>query len=198
MTKVWNIMFYMFMLSILLGSGLMAVMQQQNKSLNGYRMFGVLTNSMVSPNNTIKKGGFRSGDVLITKEVDPNTIKKGDVITYRPSTNPTNASTNFLTHRVVKVDNKLGNEKGLFFTTRGDANKTDDMPISASALVGKEIAVIPKIGGILLFIKENWLLSLIFIISILGFIWVMRTYIFPSSNNVETKKTQRKRTKKHK
>ena len=192
---LWNVLFYVAILSILVGASLMAVMQQQNKSLNGYRMFGVLTDSMVSPDNSIKKGGFRSGDILITKEVEAKSIKVGDVITYRPSTNPTNASTNFLTHRVVKVNDHLGNEEGIFFVTRGDANQSDDMPISSTALIGKEIFVIPKVGGVLAFIKANWLLSLIFILSFLGFIWVMRSYIFtgptysPSNN-------KKKRTKK--
>lgn len=191
---IWNILFYVSMLSILVGAGLMAVMQQENRSLNGYRMFGVLTDSMVSPDNTIKKGGFRSGDIILTKEVDPETIQVGDVITYRPSTNPTNESTNNLTHRVVKINDHLGNEDGLFFVTRGDANKTDDMPISATALVGKEVAVIPKIGGILSFVKDNWLLSLVFITSLLGFIWVMRTYILPTP---PPEKNRKKKKRKH-
>lgn len=177
---IWNIFFYICMFTLLIGAGLMAIMQQQDKSLNGYRMFGVLTNSMVSPDNTLKKGGFRSGDIIVTKEVNPKTIRVGDVITYRPSTNPTNASSNFLTHRVVKINNHSGNEEGLFFITKGDANQSDDMPISSTALIGKEIFVIPKIGGILAFIKENWLLSIIFLLSFLGFVWVIKSYIFTS------------------
>ena len=196
---IWNLAFYVCMLSILIGAGLMAVMQQQNKSLNGYRMFGVLTNSMVSPDNTIKKGGFRSGDIILTKEVDPKEIQVGDVITYRPSTNPTNESTNNLTHRVVKINDRLGNEEGIFFITRGDANKTDDMPISATALVGKEVVIIPKVGGILAFVKDNWLISLVFIFSLFGFIWVMRTYILPTplpERNRKKKKRKQPRQQK--
>ena len=192
---LWNILFYFCMLSILVGAGLMAVMQQQNKSLNGYRLFGVLTNSMVSPDNTIKKGGFRSGDIILTKEMDPQAIKVGDVITYRPSTNPTNESTNNLTHRVVKINDHLGNEEGIFFITRGDANKTDDMPISSEALVGKEIFVIPKLGGVLAFVKDNWLISLIFIFCLVGFIWVMRTYILPTSAPLPERNRKKKKRK---
>lgn len=188
---LWNLLFYTVMLSLLIGSGLMAVMQQQDKSLNGYRMFGVLTNSMVSPDNTLKPGGFRAGDILIVKEVPGKEIKVGDVITYRPSTNPTNKSNNNLTHRVVKINDHLGEEEGLFFVTRGDANKTDDMPISANALVGKEVFSIPKLGGLLAFIKENWLISLIFIVSILGFIWVIRIYIISAPKKSRKKKDRR-------
>lgn len=188
---VWNLLFYVVMAMILSGSLLMAVMQKQDKSLNGYRMFGVLTNSMVSPGNTIKAGGFRAGDLLMIKEESKEKIKVDDVITYRPSTDPDNKNTNYLTHRVVKIKDRLGDEKGLFFITRGDANKTDDMPISADALVGKVVVRVPKIGGILSFIKENWLISLIFILSILGFIWVMRIYVL--SAPVSKKRTHKKK-----
>lgn len=194
---LWNIFFYVIMGSILIGAGVMAIMQQQDKSLNGYRMFGVLTNSMVSPDNTIRKGGFRSGDIIVTKEVDPKEIKVNDVITYRPSTNPTNRSTNNLTHRVVKVNDHLGNEEGIFFVTRGDANKTDDMPINSNALIGKEIFVIPKLGGVFAFVKDNWLISLIFIFCLVGFIWIIRAYILPSSDSLPEPKRNRK-TKKRK
>lgn len=194
---LWNLLFYISMLSILIGAGMMALMQQNDKSFNGYRIFGVLTDSMVSPDNSIKKGGFRSGDVLLTKEVDPAEIRVGDVITYRPSTNPANKSTNYLTHRVVKVSDQLGDEKGLFFTTRGDANKTDDMPISSTALIGKEMMVIPKIGGIILFVKENWLISIVFIVSLIGFIWVIRSYVFIPTKH-ETNPAQKNRSKRKK
>ncbi|EOH95034.1 signal peptidase I [Enterococcus haemoperoxidus ATCC BAA-382] len=192
---IWNFIFYVLMLSLLVGSSLMAMMQQQDKALNGYRMFGVLTNSMVSPDNTLKNGGFRAGDMLIIKEVADNQVKVGDVITYRPSTNPTNKSTNFLTHRVAKIEDHLGEEKGIFFTTRGDANRSDDMPISARALVGKVTVRVPKIGGILAFVKENWFISLIFMISIIGFIWVIRIYILNESGKTHNQKNRKAKSK---
>lgn len=191
----WNIIFYVCMLFILFSAVLMAIMQQQNKSLNGYRMFGVLTDSMVSPGNKIKKGGFRSGDILITKEVPYESIKVGDVITYHPSANPSNAKNNYLTHRVVKIDDRLGEEKGLFFTTRGDANKTDDMPIKSSSVIGKQVFIIPKIGGVLAFAKENWIVSLVFIFSFVGFIWIMKNYILVSTKPKKRSKKKKKSLK---
>ncbi|HCM88358.1 MULTISPECIES: signal peptidase I [Vagococcus] len=174
----WNIFFYLIMFFILISAILMAALQRQEKSLNGYRMFGVLTDSMVSPDNSIQEGGFRSGDILITKEVPPESIKIGDVITYKTSANPINKETNLLTHRVVKIQDHLEEEKGIFITTRGDANKSDDMPINASTVVGKGVFVIPKLGGLIKFIKENWLVSLVFILSFVGFVWVVRAYVF--------------------
>lgn len=172
-----NLLFYVVMLSIFFGATIMAIMQKQDKSLNGYRMFGVLTNSMVSPDNSIKEGGFRAGDIIILKEVEAKYLKKGDVITYRPNTNPNNKKNNYLTHRVIKVQNGLKSEKGYFITTRGDANTTDDMPVSEKALVGKVVGKVPKVGAILSYVKENFVLSVIFILSVVGFFWVIRIYI---------------------
>ena len=187
---IWNFVFYISVLIVFTSSVMLAIMQQQDKSLAGYRAFGVLTNSMVSPDNTLKKNGFRAGDIIIIKESSPKKIKIGDVITYRPSTNPTNKNTNNLTHRVVEINYSFGEQKGLFFTTRGDANKTNDMPISSEALVGKVVYSLPKIGGVLFFIKENWLISIIFITSLLGFIWVVRSYIItiPTQKNAVKRK----------
>ncbi|MTD38336.1 signal peptidase I [Erwinia sp. CPCC 100877] len=187
------------MLSVLTGSVMIAVMQKQDKSLAGYRIFGVLTNSMVSPGDKIRSGGFRAGDLLIIKETPEDEIKVGDVITYHPSSDPINKSTNYLTHRVVAVKEEFGNEKGIYFVTRGDANQTDDMPISADSLVGKVTWKVPKIAGVLNFIRENLLISVIFIVSVLGFVWIMQNYILTSKTTTEKKrKKKRKRRKKQK
>lgn len=188
LAALFNVLFYVIMLGIFFGAGIMAIMQQQDKSFNGYRMFGVLTDSMVSPGNKIKKGGFHSGDVIIIKEVKAKDLKKGDVITYRPSTNPDSKSTNYLTHRVVKVEKNPEGKKGYYFTTRGDANKTDDMPMSEKALVGKVVGRIPKVGGVLSYIKENFILSVIFILSVVGFFWVIRMYILADDDEPRTRK----------
>lgn len=174
------------MLFILVFTLALAIMQQQDKSLNGYRMLGVLTNSMVSPDNSIKDGGFRSGDILITKEMKPQEIKVGDVITFETSANPTKKNSNYLTHRVVNISDSLGEESGIFFTTRGDANKSDDLPINSSSMIGKGVFVIPKIGMLLIYINENKIVSLIFVLSLLGFIWVMKAYIFSPYSNSKT------------
>lgn len=185
---VWNLLFYVLMIFIIFSAGMMAIMQQQDKSFNGYRLFGVLTNSMVSPDNTLKEGGFRAGDVLIIKDATAKDLKVGDIVTFRPSSNPDNKSTNYLTHRVVKIQDGLKGEKGYYITTRGDANKTDDMPMSEKALVGKVVRRVPKIGGIIAYVKDNFILSIVFIASVIGFVWVIKMYIISGDELVAEKK----------
>ncbi|MFY8331625.1 signal peptidase I [Vagococcus carniphilus] len=197
LTFLFNLLFYVSMIFIIFGAGMMAILQQQDKSFNGYRMFGVLTNSMVSPGNKLKEGGFRAGDILILKEVETKDLKVGDVITYRPSTNPDSKSTNYLTHRVVKIEKgkKSKGEEGYYFTTRGDANTTDDMPMNEKALVGKVVGKVPKLGGVITYVKENLILSIVFIASVVGFVWVIKMYIISGEEaELEQKKVEKIKT----
>lgn len=200
----FNLFFYLVTFFILVISLSFAITQSKNQSVFGFRALGVLSNSMVSPDGRLKDGGFRSGDIIIIKEISPKQIKIGDIITYHPSLRTSNQNTNYLTHRVAEVKSELNGEKGIFFITKGDANKTNDMPISEKQLVGKVVARIPKIGGIIKFIKENLIVSFIFVFSVLGFIWVIKTYILEEKRKPTTRKnvvkvhSKKKRRRTHK
>lgn len=167
---IWDVVFYVIIVTFLLGIGLFAFMQTQNRSVNGYRIFGVLTDSMIAPNNTLKEGGFRSGDILVVKEVEPSNLKVGDVVTMRLSSSTnTEDETNYLTHRIIKIDTSDSNNYQI--TTQGDANRSPDRPTSANDIVGKEVFRIPAVGGWLLFIREHLFLSLIIFIAGLALFW---------------------------
>lgn len=77
------------------------------------------------------------GDMVITRAVDsPAEIAVGDVLTFMPyPQNPT-----LITHRVTAV-----NADGTF-TTRGDANGTDDAPIRFKQVVGEVMFGVPLLG----------------------------------------------------
>lgn len=167
---IWDVVFYVIIVTVLIGIGLFAFMQTQDRSVNGYRIFGVLTDSMIAPNNTLKEGGFRSGDILVTKEVEPNALKVGDVVTIRlDNENGVEDETNFLTHRIIHIDSS--DPKNYQVTTQGDANRSPDQPTSATEIVGKEVFRIPAVGGWLLFVRQHLFLSLIIFIAVLAFFW---------------------------
>ena len=142
----------------------------------GYRMFGVLSNSMVTPSGKTENGGFKAGSIVFVQDAQPEQLKVGDIITYRPSVNTSNKNTNFLTHRLVDIQTNV--EGGPFYVTKGDGNKDTDMPIVPKAIVGKVIFSIPGIGALLKFIRENIIVSSIFIVSIVAFFWTLRMYVF--------------------
>lgn len=92
----------------------------------GYRVFNVATGSMIPD--------YEIGDVLVVKEVDTNTLEKGDDITYIGKIGT--FAGRVVTHRIVNIEE---NENGKIFTTRGIANDADDPSITADQIYGKVI-----------------------------------------------------------
>lgn len=172
--RSFSLLFYLIIVSVLFSTFIFSMSKSNDKTIFGYRIFGVLTNSMVKPKNSSLKGGFYAGDVIVVKKIDGETAKKGDIITFRPSLK----SEAFLTHRVKKKLNQLNDIQATYYITQGDANKSEDMPIQAKQVIGKKVFSIPKLGGILNFIKENSVISIVFFSSLIGFFIVLRYYLF--------------------
>jgi signal peptidase I len=105
------------------------------------------------------------GDLLISRDVDPRTVRRGDVITFRvPEVDNT-----LVTHRVTKVD-----EAGNTFTTKGDANDTDDpFTTTAKDVLGIRWFSIPRIGRLMVFLSSG--LGTALLIGIPGAIYLGQT-----------------------
>ena len=96
----------------------------------GYTPLTVLSNSM--------QPHLQSGDLVFIKKVEFEDIKVNDVITFKES------DTKFITHRVIDVKEQDG-QAGL--VTKGDNNNVEDsMIVTKHHFVGKQVAVIPKLG----------------------------------------------------
>jgi signal peptidase len=81
------------------------------------------------------------GSVVVIKAVDPDTLRVGDVITFRVLEPPS------ITHRIVNVT-----DEG--FITRGDANNGPDVwVVKKENVVGKVEMTIPFIGYLGFFVK---------------------------------------------
>ena len=103
----------------------------------GYRVFNIVSGSM--------EPEYSVGDLIYVKEVDPETVKPGDVITF-----VLNEDLVVATHRVVRVDA----EKQRFYT-KGDANETEDSaPVHFNNLVGIPQFAIPGLGYVSDFIQH--------------------------------------------
>ena len=85
------------------------------------------------------------GDLLYVKDVDPTTIKEGDVITFI-----VNEDLVVGTHRVVRVDAE--NQR---FYTKGDANDIEDQnPVHFNNVIGVPQFSIPKLGYVSDFVQN--------------------------------------------
>ena len=77
------------------------------------------------------------GDLIIVSESKPYDIN--DIVVFQDKSS-------LVVHRVIAVDSDT-------ITTKGDANNTEDNPVSKSAVKGTVVAVIPSVGTIVSFIK---------------------------------------------
>ena len=108
-------------------------------SIGSYRMFTVVTGSMDPV--------YKVGEVVISKEVDPSTIKKGDDVVYLGEKN--DFKDKIVTHRVIKIEKK---DNEYYFTTKGIANDYSDPVISSNQIYGKVVykpVVLSFLSGIL-------------------------------------------------
>jgi signal peptidase len=113
-------------------------------NLFGYMPFSIQTQSMEP---TIK-----AGDVVIGKEVDFNTLKEGDIITYWTTVDEQKILN---THRITKV---ISNGKGSVpsFKTKGDNNQIEDeYTVAAADIVAKYNSKISGLGKAVDFLETQ-------------------------------------------
>lgn len=114
---------------------------RQDRSMMGYKAFIVLSDSMAATD-------FDAGDLVLTKDVNPDTLQEGDIIAYI-SENPDNYG-EVITHKIRTV-----NSDGTF-TTYGTTTDTDDIyPVSWEQVLGKYERSIPKVGAFFNFLKTT-------------------------------------------
>ena len=150
---VGNIVFYVILISLISISFIMVKSAKDGKqpSVMGNKFFTVMTGSM--------QPTIMVGDLVVVKEMPPQQIKAGDIITFKSEN-----SENITTHRVKEV---LNNGITIKYITQGDANNVKDpSPINSEFLIGKVIKCVPKVGRIMSFMKSHLMM-------ILGFVLVL-------------------------
>lgn len=139
----------------------------------------VLTGSML-PQIQIK-------DVVVTKKVDAEKLKKDDIITFLSSDSRFEGLT--VTHRIV--DKKVNEVTGeVEYITKGDNNNAPDMALAQdSNVLGKVIFKIPKIGYLqeILATKGGWI-----IVILIPCLLVISYDIVQLIKNIKNKKINKK------
>ena len=130
--KIWNITSTVLVVVIVL----CAVF------LMGSRLLGFQCYNIISPSMEPEYG---VGDLIYVKQVNPESIKEGDVITFL-----VNEDLVVGTHRVVRVDRE--NKR---FYTKGDANEIEDQsPVHFNNVIGVPKFAIPKLGYVSDFVQN--------------------------------------------
>lgn len=118
---------------------------RNDRSLFGYKFFIVLSDSM-------SKTDFDAGDLVLVKEVDPSTLKEGDIIAYTSQNSQNFGET--VTHKIRKLTTDANGEAG--FITYGTTTDTDDETVVTYPYVlGKYKMNIPKVGKFFMFLKTT-------------------------------------------
>ena len=118
---------------------------RSDRSLFGYKAFIVLSDSM-------SKTDFAAGDLVLVKEVDPSTLKEGDIIAYSSQNTSNYGET--VTHKIRKLTTDANGEPG--FITYGTTTDTDDETVVTYPYVlGEYKTNIPKVGRFFMFLKTT-------------------------------------------
>ena len=140
----FNLVFYLTLVVIVLGVFLFMGTNTAGppKDIAGFSAMMVLTRSM---QNTIPQNAL-----IVTKQVDPTTIRIGDDITYLMSNNTT------VTHRVIHIQNNYAGTGQPGFETQGTMNEKPDAEIViASNVVGRVIFQSLALGRGILYIRAH-------------------------------------------
>ena len=108
-----------------------------------FNAYMVLTGSMLPK--------IKVRDVVVTKKVDADRLKKGDIITFI-SSDPRFAGT-VITHRIINIYEENNEYR---FQTKGDNNNVEDSSLVRDEnIIGKVIFRIPKLGYVQVLLATN-------------------------------------------
>ena len=118
---------------------------RNDRNLFGYKMYIVNSDSMA-------KTDFHAGALIMVKEVDPATLKEGDIITFMSQDTASFGET--VTHKIRKLTTDAEGHPG--FITYGTTTDVDDETIvTYPYILGKYEKQIPGLGTFFNFLKTT-------------------------------------------
>ena len=85
------------------------------------------------------KDGFNKGDIMVLRGSKPENLEVGDTIVFMSQSAPYP-----IIHRIIQIEE----EDSYTFTTKGDHNSREDIPINENSIIGKAILRIPFLGWV--------------------------------------------------
>ncbi len=113
----------------------------KDQMIFGYKPYIVLSDSM--------SGVFDVGDIVVSKEMDPSTLKEGDIISFR-SIDPNNYDT-VVTHK-IKGETEYEGQRA-FVTYGVNTGVEDEYCVPADRVIGLYQFRLPKMGYFFQFLK---------------------------------------------
>jgi len=99
-----------------------------------------------------------TGSVVVSRPIAPEEVREGDIIMFSSL-----VGQSLTTHRVIAVRS----DNGLYFMTKGDANKGGDInPVVPSQIVGIIVFSVPYLGYLISFMRTPLVLVLCLVIPV--------------------------------
>lgn len=128
--------FLVLVILLLIFFGLM-----NRKSLFGLRAYTVLSDSM--------QAVFPAGSLIVSQEVDPDTLVVGDIITF---TRASDGET--VTHKIGKIEEDRATGYNVYYTYGTTTGEYDEDPVHRNYIQGKYSFHIAGVGYFIQFIKS--------------------------------------------
>lgn len=149
----------------------------------GYCYYYIETSSMDGGEDD----SFKAGSVIISKMIDEKdcyNLKVNDIITFTPSETNLPSYVTTKTHRIVDIDTKTQT-----IITKGDANESNDTPISFKDVKAKFIKKSNFLGGFYRLISSFWGFAFLIFIPLVVLI-IMQIYSMILAKKSEDIKTE--------
>lgn len=118
---------------------------RNDRSLFGYKLYIVNSDSMAATD-------FKSGALILVKEIDPSTLKEGDIITFMSQN--ANSFGETVTHKIRRLTTDA--EGNPAFVTYGTTTDTDDETVVTYPYVlGQYQNQVPGLGTFFHFLKTT-------------------------------------------
>ena len=118
---------------------------RNDRDIFGYKAYIVLSDSMSATD-------FDAGDLILVKEVDPQTLQPGDIIAYTSQDTESYGQT--ITHKIRRLATDENGNPG--FITYGTTTGVDDTQVVTYPFIqGKYEAALPGVGTFFQFLKTT-------------------------------------------
>lgn len=182
-TIISEIVFYLVLVVMVLSALAFGAGNNGTKKIFGYSYANVLTTSMQTE--------IPKGSLVLIRETAPDTLNVGDDITYITETNTT------VTHRIMEIYENYEDSGMRGFTTQGTENPMPDKEVVfAENVIGKVIFSVPKVGSVLLYLKQNFIVAIGLFLVVIGLFFSVKTFF--KYQDKEKKQSPASKTKKPK
>ncbi len=149
--KILTFLFTMISVMMMIFTTVVAInMEENDRTLFGYKAYVVTSDSMKTDKGDAENGHFSAGDLVFVQQVDPSTLKEGDIITFKSTSAESEGQT--VIHKIKTVTTDTHGNPA--FVTYGTSTGSEDTSVTTyENVIGKYVGSVGGVGNFLSFFK---------------------------------------------